>query len=153
MSEQKYEIPLQIGDNAEFSKTISEADVYLFAGITGDMNRVHLNEQYMATTKLKHRIAHGMLTFSVGVTSETLLLDKYKEKIDNSGLSYLSAGYNRTRFVKPVFFGDTITTKYEIVELYPETLKTIGRLTMVNQHDEVVVVAEHILKFYPKTDE
>jgi 3-hydroxybutyryl-CoA dehydratase len=55
---------LKVGDSAKFSKTISESDVYLFAGITGDFNPAHVDEEYAKNTNFKTRIAHGMLTAS-----------------------------------------------------------------------------------------
>ena len=56
---------LIIGQKAEFSKTISESDVYLFAGVTGDTNPAHLNTEYAKATAFKERIAHGMLSASL----------------------------------------------------------------------------------------
>lgn len=146
----EFVIPYALGYTTHASKTISESDVYLFAGISGDMNRVHLNEQYMQTTAIGHRVAHGMLTFSIASAAETELLNAKFQEMEDAGISYLSAGYEHVRFIKPVFFGDTLNTSYEIVELDPVGKKTVGKLTVVNQHGQVVLVGNHILKFFAK---
>ena len=150
MSEKDFAIPYELGFTAYFSKTVSEADVYLFAGISGDMNRVHLNEQYMNTTSLGHRVAHGMLTFSIASAAETELLNAKFKEMEDLGISYLSAGYEHVRFIKPVFFGDTLNVSYELTDINNETKKTIGKLTVTNQKGEVVLVGNHILKFFLK---
>jgi len=141
-------IPFKIGDSAEFSKTVSETDVYMFAGVTGDFNKVHLNEAYMQTTDLQHRIAHGVLTFAIGATTETILLNEKKPQ-----LMYVSYGYDKLRFIRPVYFGDTITATYTIINVDNEAMKSRAKLDIVNQKGEVVCVSEHILKFFPKMKE
>jgi len=150
MASNDFKIPYELGFKTIASKTVSESDVYLFAGITGDFNRVHLNEQYMETTTIGHRIAHGLLTFSLAGAPETMALDAKFEEMDKMGVAYLSAGYEHVRFIKPVFIGDTITTSYEIVEVNEEEKKTVGHVTSVNQRGDVVLVADHILKYFKK---
>lgn len=145
-----FKIPYELGFTAYFSKTVSESDVYLFAGISGDFNRVHLNDQYMKTTDIGERVAHGMLTFSIASAAETELLNEKFQEMDDAGISYLSAGYEHVRFIKPVLFGDTLNTSYEIIEIDEEAKKTIGKLTVVNQKGEVVLVGNHILKYFKK---
>ena len=150
MSEKDFAIPYELGFTSYYSKTVSEADVYLFAGISGDMNRVHLNEQYMNTTSLGHRVAHGMLTFSIASAAETELLNAKFQEMESIRISYLSAGYEHVRFIKPVFFGDTLNISYELIDINHETKKTVGKLTVTNQHGDVVLVGNHILKFFLK---
>lgn len=150
MLEKDFSIPYAVGDIFHSAKTVSEADVYLFAGISGDMNRVHLNEQYMQTTDLGHRVAHGMLTFSIACAAETELLNARFKEMEDAHISYLSAGYEHVRFIKPVFFGDTLNTSYELIEVDQITKKTVGKLTVVNQHGEVVLAGNHLMKFFWK---
>lgn len=137
-------LPLKVGDSHTFIKTLSESDVYLFAGITGDFSQMHTNEQFMKNTMYKTRIAHGMLSFAVGCTASTLL-----QVAVNSPIPSVSYGYERVRFIKPVFFGDTLTCVYTITEVDEESLKTYGTLEVFNQHDQICVAATHILKFFP----
>ncbi|MBQ3491904.1 MAG: MaoC family dehydratase N-terminal domain-containing protein [Oscillospiraceae bacterium] len=146
-----FTIPYEVGFTAYSSKTVSESDVYLFAGISGDMNRVHLNDQYMKTTDIGQRVAHGMLTFSIASAAETELLNAKFQEMEDAGISYLSAGYEHVRFIKPVLFGDTLNTSYELISVDNETKKTVGHLTVVNQRGEVVLIGDHILKFFKKT--
>lgn len=136
-------LPLKIGDSVSFSKTISESDVYLFAGITGDFSRMHTDEEFMKTTPYKTRIVHGVLTFALGSTASTLIQIQANAEIPS-----LSYGYDRLRFLRPVYFGDTVTAKYTIDAVDEEDLKTFAKVEIYNQHQELCVVATHILKFF-----
>jgi len=145
-------IPFEVGDRVSTSKTISESDIYLFAGVSGDMNPVHVNEQYMSQTDLKHRIAHGLLVFSIASGTECTLLSyhPHASKMEDCGITYLSYGYDKVRFLKPVFIGDTVTSTYEVAEIDDEIMRSLGKMTVVNQNGDLVFVATHILKFFPK---
>jgi acyl dehydratase len=130
---------LTIGRRVTFSKTISETDVYLFAGITGDFSPNHVNEEYMSKTKYGRRIAHGAL--AVGLMSNTS--SKILEGLPGTWVSY---GYDKIRFPAPLFLGDTVTVVYEIVERDPAAMKTFARVTCTTQDGRVVAAATHILK-------
>lgn len=120
---------LKIGDQASTAKTISESDVYLFAGITGDHNPAHVNEVYASQTRFGRRIAHGIL--SAGLISAVLAM-----KLPGPGTIYLG---QELKFVRPVYFGDTITATCTVSELLPE--KNIARLeTVCTNQDEAVVI-------------
>lgn len=120
---------LKIGDQASTAKTISESDVYLFAGITGDHNPAHVNEVYASQTRFGRRIAHGIL--SAGLISAVLAM-----KLPGPGTIYLG---QELKFVRPVYFGDTITATYTVSELLPE--KNIARLeTVCTNQDGAVVI-------------
>ena len=107
---------LAIGDSASHAKTITETDVYLFAGITGDLNPAHVNEQASSLTPFGGRIAHGIL--SAGLISAVLAM-----KLPGPGTIYLG---QELKFTKHVRFGDTITATCTISELIPE--KNIAKL-------------------------
>jgi len=96
-------------------------------------------------------VAHGMLTFSIASAAETELLNAKFQEMEDAGISYLSAGYEHVRFIKPVLFGDTLNTSYELISVDNETKKTVGHLTVVNQRGDVVLIGDHILKFFKKT--
>ena len=87
--------PVKPGDRVEYSKTIGESDVYLFAGLTGDLSPNHVNEAFMQTTRFGHRIAHGVLVLGLASTASTLFVDK-------TGEAAVSYGYDRVRFTHPV---------------------------------------------------
>ena len=140
-------VPLVIGDTVSFTKTLSESDVYLFAGITGDFSRMHTDEAFMATTPFKRRIVHGVLTFALGSTASTLIQVKA-----NANVPSLSYGYDRLRFLRPVYFGDTVTANYTVESIDEENHKSFAKIEIFNQHLELCVVATHILKFVPLSE-
>lgn len=133
-------IGLEIGDSVSFSKTVGESDVYLFAGITGDLSPNHVDEEAMKRTPYKKRIAHGVLSIGFASTTSTLMIAKAKA-------TAVSAGYDRIRFIKPIFIGDTVTVTYTIAEIDQERLRTRAHIEVKNQHGELCTVAQHILKF------
>jgi acyl dehydratase len=135
-------IPLEVGDSVTFSKTVGESDVYLFAGITGDFSPNHVNKEIMGGTPYKERIAHGVLSIGFASTTSTLMIEK-------SGAKAVSLGYDRIRFVGPIFIGDTVTVTYTISEIDEENLRTRADIEVANQRGEVCTVAQHILKFLP----
>jgi len=137
-------VPFQIGDTISYTKTISESDVYLFAGITGDFSQMHMNEEFMKKTPYKTRIAHGVLIFALASTASTLIQVQARAEIPS-----VSYGYDRLRFTKPVFFGDTVTAVYTITEIDTANLKSFAKVEVFNQKGEMCVVATHILKFIP----
>ena len=126
---------LEIGDKAEFSKTVSESDVYLYAGITGDFNPVHINEVYAKKTYFKTRIVHGML---VGGLISTVL----SKQLPGPGSIYVGQDLN---FLAPVIIGDTITAKVEIVEIKVKENRVRLKTTCVNQDGTTVLEGEAII--------
>jgi 3-hydroxybutyryl-CoA dehydratase len=130
---------LAIGRRVTFSKTISESDVYLFAGITGDLSPNHVDEEYMRKTRYGRRIAHGALAVGLMSNTSTRIL----EGLPGTWVSY---GYDRVRFPAPLFIGDTVTVAYEIAERDPAERKTFARVTCTTQDGRLVAVATHILK-------
>jgi 3-hydroxybutyryl-CoA dehydratase len=129
-----------VGDSVSFSKTVGESDVYLFAGITGDLNTVHINEHAMKATRYGQRIAHGVLVVGFMSTTSSLMI----EKLGGLAVSY---GYDGIRFIKPVFIGDTVTIVYTISELQVDRQRTVATVHVTNQDGLLVAVAQHILHF------
>jgi 3-hydroxybutyryl-CoA dehydratase len=120
---------LKIGDSAQISKTITEADIELFAKATGDFNPVHLDQAYAEKTMFKGRIAHGLL--SVGLLSTVL-----GNILPGHGTIYLS---QEVKFLVPVRIGDTITAGVEVIELISEKNRAKFRTTCTNQDGKLVV--------------
>ncbi|MBS7527414.1 MAG: 3-hydroxybutyryl-CoA dehydratase [Clostridiales bacterium] len=123
---------LKVGDKASFTKTITETDVYLYAGISGDLNPAHINQVESEKTMFKGRIAHGMLTASFIST----VLGCY---LPGPGTIYLG---QTLKFKKPVRFGDTITAVAEVISADQEKNRVILKTTCYNQNDEVVIEGE-----------
>ena len=123
---------LNVGDTAEFAKTVTESDIYLFAGVTGDLNPAHVNEVYAKNTIFKGRIAHGML--SAGFISAVL-----GTLLPGPGTIYLRQELN---FLAPVRIGDTITACAEVVEKLTEKNRVRLRTSCINQDGTRVVDGE-----------
>lgn len=137
-------IPLKIGDSSTFSKTVSESDVYLFAGLTGDLCKNHVDAEYMKNTQFGERIAHGALLVGFMSTASSEIV---KEGIIITKLTPVSMGYDKLRFLKPVLFNDTITVTYVIESIDMEKSRSVGDIKVTNQHGELIGVAKHHLKW------
>ena len=125
---------LQIGDKASVTKTIGESDVYLVAGITGDLNPAHVNAEYAKNTIFKERIAHGILT--TGLISAVLGM-----QLPGPGNIYIS---QTVKFTAPVKIGDTITAEVEVIEKNEEKNRVKLRTTCVNQDGKMVIDGEAV---------
>ena len=123
---------LQLGQTASFTKTISESDVYLFAGITGDFNPAHVNAAYAGETSFKKRIVHGMLSASFIST----VIATY---LPGEGSIYLRQD---VKFKVPVYFGDTITAKVEVIEINAQKNRVRLRTVCTNQNNVLVIDGE-----------
>jgi 3-hydroxybutyryl-CoA dehydratase len=134
-----------VGDSVSFSKTVGESDVYGFAGITGDLAAVHVNDQYMKGSAYGQRIAHGVLLMGYMSTTSTMMIDRSGSEASDE--TAVSLGYDRVRFIAPVFIGDTVTVNYRIKETDTERRRSHSEVTVINQHGDTVAVAEHILKW------
>ncbi|MBM3302142.1 MAG: MaoC family dehydratase [Deltaproteobacteria bacterium] len=126
---------LRVGDRAEFTKTISESDVYLYAGVTGDVNPAHIDEEYAKKTFFKTRIAHGMLLG--GLISAVL-----GSRLPGPGTIYISQHLD---FLAPVRFGDTITASVEVIEILTMQKRVKFKTTCMNQDGVRVVDGEAVV--------
>lgn len=134
-----------IGDEVKFSKTVGETDIYLFAGITGDFSVNHVNEEYMRRSSFGKRIAHGALLVGYMSTTSTMMIEKCV--LDGDRVTPVSLGYDRVRFVAPVFIGDTISVSYRISEVDEEQRRSMADINVSKQTGDTVAVARHILKW------
>jgi len=106
---------LSVGMTAVFGKTITEADIVMFAGISGDTNPVHLNDEFASHTMFRGRIAHGML-------SASLISTVLGTKLPGPGCLYLSQSL---RFKAPVRVGDTVVARVTVAEVMPERRRAV----------------------------
>lgn len=140
MTEERYFEEYVIGSARETTgRTITETDIVLHAGQTGDFFPHHMDAAWCATQDFGQRIAHGTLVFSVaiGMTAST---------INPHAMSY---GYDRLRFVQPVFIGDTLRVRAEITECRPHPKRAshgvaVETVTVRNQRGDTVLVCEHL---------
>jgi 3-hydroxybutyryl-CoA dehydratase len=121
---------LKIGDKASFQKTITETDVYLYAGITGDLNPAHINQVESEKTMFQGRIAHGMLT--AGLVSAVLGM-----QLPGPGSIYLG---QELKFMAPVKIGDTIKAEVEVIEKFEEKNRIKLSTICTNQNGVEVLI-------------
>lgn len=129
----KYE-EINVGDTAFFEKTISESDVYSFAGITGDFNAIHINDEYAKKSLFKKRIAHGLFAGSLFSTV-------FGMKLPGEGSIYISQEF---RFVRPVYIGDTIKASVILTDKM-EKNKVKFDCVAINQDCKEVIVGTAVL--------
>jgi len=119
---------LEVGISASFTKTITETDVYLFAGISGDFNPMHMNEEFAKLTPFKTRIAHGALP-------QSLIAPVLGMKLPGLGTVALEI---LCRFRAPTFFGDTVTATAEVEEKIEKRRWVRMKCAWTNQRQELV---------------
>ena len=125
---------LSVGQTAVFAKTVTEADIASFAGVSGDFNPVHINEEYASKTMFKGRIAHGML-------SAAFISTVFGTKLPGPGCIYMS---QNLRFKAPVKIGDTVVARVEVTELNAEK-KRASFKTTCSVGDKVVLDGDAVL--------
>ena len=121
-------------------RTITETDIVMHAGQTGDFYPHHMDAEWCKTQPFERRIAHGTLIFSVGIGMSA-------GEMNPEAFSY---GYDRLRFIRPVFIGDTIRVRVTIKDKRdypkrPELGMVVEGVEVFNQNDEVVLACEHLL--------
>jgi 3-hydroxybutyryl-CoA dehydratase len=139
------ETHLKIGEIATFSKTITETDVVLFSGLTGDFDPIHVNEQYAKATPFGRRIAHGGLVMGLLSTTASMMSRRSVER--GSTATSVSLGYDKIRFIRPVFINDTLTARYTIEEIDMATARSRSKVEIVNQSDELCLIGTHVMKW------
>ena len=126
---------MHVGDAAEMAKTVTESDIALFAGVTGDFNPVHIDAVAAEQSMFGGRIAHGML--SAGFISAVLGM-----RLPGPGSIYLS---QTLRFTKPVRIGDTVTARVEVIEVIAAKRRVRLATVCRNQNNETVLEGEAVV--------
>lgn len=138
---------LKTGDSTSFTKTVSESDVYQFAGITGDFSPNHVNRVYMEKSSYGRLMAHGALLVGFMSTVSTQIIAHSRQADETP----VSVGYDKIRFLKPVFLGDTVTVAYVVNDIDTVRRRSTAGIEVTNQNNEVVAVASHILQWVPNS--
>jgi len=125
---------IPVGEQATFSKTMTESDIFAFAGITGDFNPIHVNAEFAKDSLFKQRVVHGMLTAG--------LLDQTLTNIGGAGNIHLS---QLVKFLAPVFIGDTVTVISEVVSKDPNKNRATIKSTVTNQAGKTVLEGEALI--------
>lgn len=120
---------IQLGDSASFTKTVTETDVIMYAGVSGDFNPAHIDAEHAKGTMFGQRIAHGML--SAGFISNVL-----GTQLPGPGTIYMG---QELRFVKPVYIGDTVTAICTVIDRVPEKNRLKLETIVTNQKGDPVI--------------
>ena len=136
--------PVPIGREVTFTKTVSESDVYLYAGITGDFSPNHVDRTYMERSAWGRRMVHGTLLVGFVSTVSTMAIADTRENADETPVA---VGMDRVRFLKPVFIGDTVTVSYRIDRFDATKNRTVAKAEVRNQDGDLVAVADHLLQW------
>ncbi len=138
---------VKVGDSASFTKTVSESDVYQFAGLTGDFSPNHINKVYMEKSPYGRLMAHGALLVGFMSTVSTMAIAHCRDAEETP----VAVGYDKIRFLKPVFLGDTVSTVYKISEIDVERRRSTALIEVTNQDNDLVAVGSHILQWVPNS--
>lgn len=138
-----------IGATVSCTKTVGESDVYLFAGITGDLSPNHVDEVAMAATPYGGRIAHGALLVGYMSRASTLITDRCPALMREH--YPVSLGYDTIRFLKGVRIGETITVNYRIEAADEEKMRTTAAVTIHNQIGACCAIATHIMRWLKRS--
>src|SRR2546423_10005018 len=131
------------GDSVTCARPAGETDISLFAGIPGDFAVSHVSEQYMARSKYGRRIAHGALLIGFASTCSSMMIEKCHGTAGDE--TPVSLGYDKVRFLGPVYIGDTLTLTYTISEVDLAKRRSRSDIKVVNQKGELVGLAQDIL--------
>lgn len=138
-----------IGATASFTKTVSESDVYLFAGITGDLSPNHVDEAFMRSTVYGGRIAHGALLVGYMSNCSTNIVGKCGALAASH--FPVSLGYDRVRFLAGVRIGDTVTIIYRIASADAVKARTVASVEVTKDDGTLCATATHIMKWLPRS--
>ena len=141
------EMFVSVGEEASFAKTIGEADLLLFSALSGDFDPIHVNEDYARASQFGRRIAHGGLVMGLLSTTASMISRRAVER-GSKGVS-VSLGYDKIRFLRPVFIGDTVTARYRIETIDPEAGRSLSRVEVANQHGELCLAGTHVMRWLP----
>ena len=136
---------LSVGETATFAKTITETDIVLFSGLSGDFDPIHTNEEYAKASAFGRRIAHGGLVMGLLSTTASMMSRRSVER--GSKAVSVSLGYDKIRFIRPVFINDTLTARYIVEEIDPQAARSRSRVEIVNQSGELCLVGTHVMKW------
>jgi acyl dehydratase len=138
---------VEVGDSAAFTKTVTESDVAMFCEVSGDFDPIHVDAGHASRTVFGQRIAHGALSIAV-LSAASSMISKLAVDRGNPGVS-ISMGYDRIRFLKPVFIGDTLSASYTVEDIDAVSSRTRGRMEVRNQRNELVLAGVHLMKWLP----
>jgi acyl dehydratase len=139
------EFYLSVGDEVVLEREVTESVVDMFAAVSGDHSPNHTDDDAMSGSAYRGRIAHGALLIAFMSACSTEVVERVPGVRERE--TPVSLGYDRIRFVKPVFIGDTVRLRYAVREVDAARRRVRSEITITNQNDEMICVGEHILKW------
>lgn len=138
---------LAVGDSVTLERDVTEGAVNAFAEVSGDFSPNHVDQPGMSVSAYQGRIAHGALLIGYMSACSTAIVERIPNVRVNE--TPVSLGYDRIRFLKPVYIGDHLTLNYSIREIDSVRRRSRSEITIKNQNSELVCIGEHILKWVP----
>lgn len=139
--------PFDVGASVSFTKIVTREDIETFAELSGDFSPNHVDDDFMKSSKYGRIIAHGALLVAYMSRASSMIIEAYGHPVDDC--TPVSLGYDKIRFIKPVFVDDNISIKYTVVQYERITLRSNATIEIYNAKEELVAVASHILKWVP----
>lgn len=139
---------MSLGDHVTRSKTMTETDLALFAAVSGDFDPIHMNEAYARETPFGGRIAHGLLSMAL-LSAASAAMSALARDRGYTGTS-VSLGFDRVRFLAPVFIGDTLSASYEIETVDIEKGRTRSTCAVTKSDGTQCVAATHVMRWLDK---
>lgn len=135
------------GSEVSFTKVVSEDDINQFAQLSGDFAPNHVDEAFMKKSAYGKRIAHGALLVAYSSKASSMIIEEFAALEKDA--TPISLGYDRIRFIKPVFIDDEITVRYAVESYDSEAARSYAKIEIANQDGQLVAVATHIMKWVP----
>ncbi len=136
---------VEVGDAVELERDVTQQAVQAFADVSGDHSPNHVDESEMSGSAYGGRIAHGALLVAYMSACSTQLVERIPGV--RATETPVSLGYDRIRYLKPVYIGDHVKLRYAVREVDPARRRTRSQIDVTNQHGDLVCVGEHILKW------
>jgi 3-hydroxybutyryl-CoA dehydratase len=136
---------LKVGDEVVLERLVTAADIDAFADVSGDHSPNHMDDSDMSKSSYGGRIAHGALMIAYMSACSTEIV----ERVPGARLTEtpVSLGYDRIRFLKPVYVGDQVQLRYKVKQIDAERRRALSDIVIVNQRNDTVCVGEHMLKW------
>lgn len=139
------ETHIKVGETVEFSRRISAEDIRRFAEVSGDFAPIHVDEAFARKTRYGRTIAHGALLMGLLSSASSVISARSVER--GATATSVSLGYDRIRIIKPVFADDTVTARYTVESVDDEAGRTVSKIEIRNQNDELCLIGSHVLKW------
>ena len=141
---------IQKGSEVSVRKRVTEEDINQFAQLSGDFAPNHVDEEFMRKSAYRKRIAHGALLVAYSSQASSMIIEEFAAL--ETDATPISLGYDRIRFIRPVFIDDEIEIRYTVDSYDRQAARSNAKIEIKNQDDQLVAVATHIMKWVPNSE-